>query len=111
MYIFDHSIITFVIGIFCLGFSNTSHADSLYRFRKTVVDKFRFDISILEKHYKEENIKIQYSNEFIQKMVLGDPTKFVYQLIFDENDSNDTKLIQYFIMHRLGLCIKLNNFV
>ena len=32
-------------------------------------------------------------------MGLGDPTTCVYQFIFDENDSNDTKIIQYFIMH------------
>ena len=30
---------------------------------------------------------------------------------FDENDINYTNIIQYFIMHRLGLCIKLNGFV
>ena len=44
-------------------------------------------------------------------MGLGDPTSCVYQLIFDENDSNYTNIIQYFIMHGLGLCIKLNSFV
>ena len=43
-------------------------------------------------------------------MGLGDTTTCVYQLIFDENDSKDTKIIQYFIMHGLGLCIKLDNF-
>ena len=30
---------------------------------------------------------------------------------FYENDINDTKMIQYFIMHGIGLCIKLNSFV
>ena len=44
-------------------------------------------------------------------MGLGDNTTCVYQLIFDENDSNHTKTIQYFIMHGLGLCIRLNSFV
>ena len=44
-------------------------------------------------------------------MGLGDPTTCVYQLIFDKNDINDTKVIQYFIMHRLVLCKKLNSFV
>ena len=44
-------------------------------------------------------------------MVLGDPTTCVYQFIFDENDSNDTNIVHYFIMNGLGLCIKLNNFV
>ena len=44
-------------------------------------------------------------------MGLGDPTTYVYQLIFNKDDSNDTKIIQYFILHGLGLCIKLNGFV
>ena len=48
-------------------------------------------------------MKIQYTNGSILKMVLGDPTTCVYQLIFDENESNDTKIIQYFIMHGLVL--------
>ena len=37
-------------------------------------------------------MKIQYTNEFIQNIVLGDPTACVYQLIFDEKYSNDTKI-------------------
>ena len=56
-------------------------------------------------------MKIKYSNEFIQNLVLGDPTPCVYQFIFNENYSNDTKILQYFIMHGLGLCIRLNIFV
>ena len=37
--------------------------------------------------------------------------KIFLSVIFDENDCNDTNIIQYFIMHGLGLCIKLNRFV
>ena len=44
-------------------------------------------------------------------MGLGDTTTSVYQFISDENDSNNTKIIQYFIMHGPLLCIKLNGFV
>ena len=44
-------------------------------------------------------------------MGLGDPTTRVYQFIFDKNDINNTKIIQYFITHGLGLCTKLNIFV
>ena len=44
-------------------------------------------------------------------MGLSDPTTFVYQFIFDQYDSNYTKIIQYFVMHGLGLCIKLNIYV
>ena len=44
-------------------------------------------------------------------MGLGDPKTSVYQFIYDENDIYDTKIIQYFIMHGLELCIKLNSFV
>ena len=42
-------------------------------------------------------------------MVLGDPTTCIYQFIYDENDSNNTNIIQCFIMHGLLLCIKLNS--
>ena len=54
---------------------------------------------------------MKYANEFIQNMGLVDPATCVYQFIFHQYDSNDTKIIQYFIMHGLGLCIKLNGFV
>ena len=46
-HIFDHSIITFGIKGFCLGFSNTSNVDSLDTFIKTVVDKVKLDIIYL----------------------------------------------------------------
>ena len=42
---------------------------------------------------------------------MGDTTTCVYQLIYDEKYSVDTKIIQYFIMHGLGLCIKVNSYV
>ena len=44
-------------------------------------------------------------------MGLNDPTIYVYQLIYDENDNNETKIIQYFIMHGLVLCIKVDIFM
>ena len=56
-------------------------------------------------------MKIQYLNKFVQKIWMGDPTTCVYQFIYDENDSYDTKIILYFIMHELGLCIKLDSYV
>ena len=47
--IFDNPIIDFEkIGL-CLGFSNTSHVESLYRFRKSVDNKVKLDIIILMK--------------------------------------------------------------
>ena len=42
---------------------------------------------------------------------MGDPTTYVYQLIYDENENNDTKIIQYFIMHGLVLCIRVDSYV
>ena len=56
-------------------------------------------------------MKIQDSNESVLNMGLGDPTSCVYQLITDESDSNEAKIIQYFTMHGLQLCIKLDSFV
>ena len=52
-----------------------------------------------------------YANEFIQNTVLVVTTTCVYQLIFHENDCNETKILQYFIMYELGLYIKLKCFV
>ena len=40
-----------------------------------------------------------------------DPTKCVYQFIYDENGSGETNIIQYFIMNGLGLCIKVDIYV
>ena len=56
-------------------------------------------------------MKIKYANEFVQKLGMGDPTTFVYKFIYDENENDDTKIMQYFIIHRLGLCIKVDNYV
>ena len=44
-YICDNSILTFGKRGLCLGFSNNSHVESLYRFRKSVVDKVKLDIN------------------------------------------------------------------
>ena len=41
---------------------------------------------------------------------MGDPTTCVYQLIYYEKDNNDTQMTQYFIMHGLGLCIKVDSY-
>ena len=56
-------------------------------------------------------MKIKYANNFIQKLGIGDPTTCVYQFIYDENCKNDTQIIKYFIMHGLGLCIKVERYV
>ena len=52
--------------VFFLGSSNTSHIESLDRFRKSVVDKVKIGICIFFNHPKENNTKIQYANEFIK---------------------------------------------
>ena len=56
-------------------------------------------------------MKIKYTNEIILNMELGDTTTYVYQTCFCENYNNGTKMIQYFIIFGLGLCIKLDSFV
>ena len=55
-------------------------------------------------------MKIQYENEFVQKLEMSDPRTCVYQFIYNENDSVDTKIVQYFIIYRLGLCIKIDSY-
>ena len=42
---------------------------------------------------------------------MDDPTTCVYQFIYDENYSVDKNIIQYFNMHGLGLCIKVDSYV
>ena len=42
---------------------------------------------------------------------MGDTTTRIYQLIYDKNDNSDTKIIQYLILHGLGLCIKVDSYV
>ena len=54
---------------------------------------------------------MNYANEFIQDVGLGHAITCVYQVIFYQDASNDTKIIQYFIMHGVGLCIKINSIV
>ena len=44
-------------------------------------------------------------------MIFGDTTTYVYQFIFDKDDNNDKNIIKYFVMHGLGLCIRLNTYV
>ena len=56
-------------------------------------------------------MKIQYANESIINMILGDPTTCVYKLVYDENYSNDINVLQYFNMHGLVLYIKIDSFV
>ena len=56
-------------------------------------------------------MKIKYANESVQKLGMGDPITCVYQFIYNEKDSVDTKIIQYFIMHGLGLFIKMDSYV
>ena len=53
-------------------------------------------------------MKIQYANDFFQQLGVGDTITCVYRFIYDEKDSVDTKIIQYFIMHGLGLCTKVD---
>ena len=47
-------------------------------------------------------MKIQYANEFVKKLGMVDTTTHAYQFIYDENDSDDTNIMQYFIMYGLG---------
>ena len=42
---------------------------------------------------------------------MGDPTTYVYQFIYDKNENDNTKTMQNFIMHELGLCIKVDSYV
>ena len=94
----DHSIITFVKRGLCLGFSNTSRVDSLYRLRKAVVENFNIDINHLTKKVPKKR-RFENANEFIHNMILGFNTTCVYKFIFGKYDSNDTNIIHCFVVH------------
>ena len=49
LHIFDHLSVKFVIRRKFIGFSNTSHLDSLEMFRISVADKVKTDICILQR--------------------------------------------------------------
>ena len=84
MHICDHSIVKILIIEKCIGFSNTSHVDSLDRSIRSVADKVKSDTCILQKSYdsKENNIKIKYANNSVNKLGMGDPTIFVNQFVY-----------------------------
>ena len=44
-------------------------------------------------------MKIQYANNFVHTLGMGDPITCVYQIIYHEKDKNDTQITQYCIMH------------
>ena len=61
LHICDHSIIPLYKRGFCLGFSNTSHVESLDRFRKSVFDKVKLDICIVLNVTILKNIICKYN--------------------------------------------------
>ena len=54
---------------------------------------------------------IQYANQLVQKLGMGDPITCVYQLIYDEIYNDGMNIIQYFIVIGLRLCIKVDSYV
>ena len=56
-------------------------------------------------------MKVQYENEFVKSMEIGDSITCVYQLIYNENDNGVTKTTQYFIIHGLGIWINVGSYV
>ena len=56
-------------------------------------------------------MKIKYENELIKTWDWVILKHVFISSFFYQYDSNNTKIIQYFIMHGMGLCIKLNFFV
>ena len=42
---------------------------------------------------------------------MGDTKTYVYKFIYDEKNNDDMKIIKYFIIHELGLCINVDSYV
>ena len=55
-------------------------------------------------------MKEQYANESVQKLEMNYSTTCDYQFIYNGKYSVETKIIQYFVMHGLGLCIKVDSY-
>ena len=55
-------------------------------------------------------MKLQYADNFVHKFGMGDPTKCIYQFIYDEKGKNYTQITQYFIMRVLGSFLKVDNY-
>ena len=64
-----------------------------------------------ENNSKENNMKIEYANECIQNLGMSHPTTCVHQFIYDENNNDEMKTMQYFLMHGLVLFIKVYSYV
>ena len=60
---------------------------------------------------KRKNMKMHYANGFVERLGICDPKKWVYKFSYDEKYSVYTEIIQYFIMHGLRLCIKVDSYV
>ena len=58
----------------------------------------------------QKNMRIQYANNLVHRLGIDDPTTCVYHFIYDEKDKNDSQITQYYIMHGLGLCIKVDSY-
>ena len=111
-HIFFISIVAFGIRGSCLGFSNTSNVYSLDRFKNQLLIGLQ-QTYVFKKEIIERKIIWKYNMKMssFKRIGMGDPTTHDYQFIYNKNDSIDTKIIQYFIMHGLGLCIKVDSYV
>ena len=49
-----------------------------------------------ENNSKEKNTRKKYVNEFVQKLGVGDPITCVYQFVYDEKYSDNTKNIIFY---------------
>ena len=56
-------------------------------------------------------MKRLYAKNSVKKLGMGDPTTCVYQFIHNEKNKDDMQITLYFIMHGLGLCIKIDSYV
>ena len=56
-------------------------------------------------------MRILHANTFVQNWGMGDPTTCFHQLLYNGNDNDGKEIIQYFIMHELGLCIKVDSYL
>ena len=42
-------------------------------------------------------------------MILGDNTTCLYPFLFDKKDTDNTDILQYFVMGGQGICMKVNS--
>ena len=112
IHVCKNSIVTFGEKDLVLGFANALHVDKTDRFSDSVQHNV---LELLKVHDdstdKRDVLKCAYAESFVKTIGLGVPTTCVYQFVGTKDMVKKCNVIQYFVMHGIGLCIQLKSHV